>query len=74
MIYEIHQHPEWEFVEEWFRARVGMLYPASDELALYKHVERIALDVTIDRVVEETARELGFIAGKKISELASSNG
>lgn len=74
MVYEIHQHPEWTFVEEWFKARVGRLYPASDESALYRHVEKIAFDVMIDESVEQAARDLSYRAGQKISELSSSNG
>jgi len=66
MIARIHQHPEWKLVEEWFRSRVGRLYPASDELALYQHVEKISLDVVIDEVVEQAARELSFNAGQSI--------
>lgn len=69
MLAKIQQHPEWEFIEEWFRDRVGRLYPASDHSALYRHVERIATDVVIDDLVEQTARELGYEAGKQVSKI-----
>lgn len=70
---KIKQHPEWAYVEEWFRARVGRLYPASDHLALYRHVEKIALDVVIDEAVEQSARELGYRAGTEVSKLIDEN-
>lgn len=66
---KIHQHPEWKFVEEWFRDRIGRLYPASDELALYHHIERISVDVVIDELVEQAARDLAYRAGQEISKL-----
>lgn len=72
MIAKIHQHPEWELVEKWFKERVGKLYPASDELALYNHIERIAIDVIIDEAVEQAARELGYSAGKNAAEISKS--
>lgn len=74
MVYEIHQHPEWEYVEKWFKDRVGKLYPASDESALYHHIERIAFDVLIDELVEKAACDLSYRAGQIVSELASSSG
>jgi hypothetical protein len=66
-ISKIKQHPEWAYVEEWFRSRVGRLYPASDHLALYCHVEKIAVDVVVDEAVEQAARELGYRAGESIN-------
>lgn len=64
---KIHKHPEWKLVEKWFRDRVGKLYPASDTLALYTHVEKIVIDVVIDEAVVRAAIELGYAIGRSIS-------
>ena len=64
----VKQHPEWKYVEAWFKDRVGRLYPASDGLALYRHIEKIAVDVTIDEAVEQAARELGYQAGQQVAK------
>jgi hypothetical protein len=60
----INQHPEWKIIEAWFEGRAKL-----SGKQLHAHVERIALDVVIDEVVEQAAKELGFRAGQQVSKI-----
>lgn len=38
---------------------------------VYSYVETYAYDMAIDRAVEQTAKELGFLAGQQIADLVN---
>jgi hypothetical protein len=58
------QEHDWSIVEEWFKQRC-----VGTGIHCYQHVERIAINKTIDDIVEQAAIELGMAAGKALSEL-----